>query len=204
MTLFPAESVAALFCMSPAPRRAPQWESPYRAIAGVDVWDRERDATKYKGPSPVVAHPPCRAWGKLQYFAKPREGERALALYALACVHRWGGVLEHPEGSELWNFAGLPKPEGKTVSRLDARGGFTVSIQQWHFGHRCEKPTWIYVCGIDARTLPAIPFRPGKPEHAIAGNKSDGAGKGISHYERMHTPPALAEWLVSIARRCSP
>jgi hypothetical protein len=49
-------TVAVLFARS---------DSHYKALPGVDVWDSERDARKWLGGSPVVAHPPCRAWGAL-------------------------------------------------------------------------------------------------------------------------------------------
>lgn len=34
----------------------------YFNLDGVDPWDKERDARKYNGPHPVVAHPPCFLW----------------------------------------------------------------------------------------------------------------------------------------------
>ena len=61
-----------------------------------DVWDEDRDARQFPGGVQVVAHPPCRAWGRLRRFAKPAPHEKDLARFAVAQVRRWGGVLEHP------------------------------------------------------------------------------------------------------------
>lgn len=44
--------------------------------------EAERDARKWSGGSPVISHPPCRAWGSLRAMAKPAPGEKRLALYA--------------------------------------------------------------------------------------------------------------------------
>jgi hypothetical protein len=41
----------------------------YYNLPSVDPWDIERDARLYRGPWPVVAHPPCQRWGR---FAKGR------------------------------------------------------------------------------------------------------------------------------------
>ena len=35
----------------------------YFNLDGVEPWDQERDARKYDGPWPVVAHPPCQSCG---------------------------------------------------------------------------------------------------------------------------------------------
>lgn len=178
-------------------------DSIYRAIDGTDVWDAERDARRWPGGAPVVAHPPSRAWGSLRAFAKPREDEKALALHAVECVRRWGGVLEHPAGSTLWAAAGLPKPgEG-----VDQWGGWTLAAPQLWWGHRAEKRTWFYVVGADLRQLPQIPFSMALPTRYVVAKS--GRRKGMPGWmpdmnkaEREATPPALAAWLVEAARVC--
>lgn len=85
-------------------------DSIYKELPGCDVYDIQRDARTFRGGSAIVAHPPCRAWGRLRTFARPAEGERELAHFAVDVVRRFGGVLEHPAGSLLWKSAGLPEP----------------------------------------------------------------------------------------------
>lgn len=129
-------------------------DSIYKTLPGTDVWDIERNARLWPGGAPVVAHPPCRAWGRLRQFAKPRKGERQLAIWSVRQVRRFGGVLEHPVGSLLWKKAGLPPP-GQT----DRYGGWTLPIHQNWWGHRAEKATLLYIVGCPPGETP--PFRSG-------------------------------------------
>lgn len=72
---------------------------PYPKL-GVDCWDATRDARKYAGPGPVVAHPPCGPWGGLRHLYEGTEHD--CAPRAVEQVRCWGGVLEHPRNSKLW------------------------------------------------------------------------------------------------------
>lgn len=184
-------------------------DSVYKTLPGCDVFDIERDARTFAGGMPVVAHPPCRAWGRLRHMAKPRPGERELAIWAVDQIRVNGGVLEHPAASRLWPEYGLPTP-----GRVDRFGGYTAPIRQWDFGHRAEKKTFLYICGVHVDDLPQFPVRAGEPTHVIAQDTRGRHGgpramrgdpkwkPSVTSAEREHTPPALAEWLVAVARLC--
>lgn len=183
-------------------------DSIYKTMPGVDAWDMERDARKWPGGCPVVAHPPCRAWGQLRKLANPRHDEKALALFAVEQVRKYGGVLEHPKKSTLWPEVGLPKP-----GERDAWGGWTLPIFQIWWGHRAEKPTYLYIVGCEPADIPTIPLALGAAQYICgsSGRRRDGTRlhKGdpgwrpeITKAEREHTPPALAGWLVELAKKC--
>jgi len=164
-------------------------DSFYKSLPGCDVWDIDRDARLWPGGCPVVAHPPCRAWGRLRSFSKPRADEKQLAIHALAMVRIFGGVLEHPAGSTLWSVAGLPRP-----GFFDEFGGWTLPVNQVWWGHRAEKRTWLYIVGAGMLDLPQIPFFMGYPSCPV-----ERMGKA----ERERTTPAFSQWLVDLAVRCS-
>lgn len=182
------KQVAALFVRA---------DSIYKQMPGVDAWDIERDARKWLGGCPVVAHPPCRAWGRLRQFAKPRDDEMSLGPWAVEQVRRFGGVLEHPAESTLWAACGMPRP-GRAP---DAHGGWTAEIDQCDWGHKAEKRTWLYVVAVHPDCIPAMPPK-GTPTHVIRGD-ADAVLPSVTKAEREHTPPELAAWLVEIARRTS-
>lgn len=194
-------SVAVLFA-----RR----DSNYKKLAGIHVYDEDLDARTFGGGRRVVAHPPCRAWGRLRHFAKPLAHEKDLARYAVAMVRQCGGVLEHPESSVLWDDQGLPKPQ----RGRDAFGGWTLPVEQWWWGHRAQKKTWLYIVGCEPADVPTMPLRLGKSDCVIRldTRRADGSyvRKGDPDYkprlddaEREHTPPAFAAWLVELASRCT-
>lgn len=183
-----AKTVAILFARS---------DSNYKSIPGCDVYDQERDARTYPGHLPVVAHPPCRAWGRLRKQAKPLPGERQLAIFSVRQVRLYGGVLEHPASSLLWKKAGLPLPG----QGFDAHGGWTLAISQHWWGHKAEKKTWLYIVGVSPSDIPKMPIVLGDATHVVQTKKKD-TRPHISKAEREHTPVALCHWLVELAKRC--
>lgn len=193
-------SVAALFVRA---------DSVYKTMPGVDCYDAERDARTWPGGVPVVAHPPCRGWGRLAHMSHADDAERELAVWAVAQVRRWGGVLEHPSASRLWAACCL----APRLAGYDAAGGFTLLVDQHWWGHRARKRTWLYICGGEPRDVPALPLVLNDPPCIVctSGRRRDGSRlrpgderyrPEISKAEREATPPAFAAWLVELARRC--
>lgn len=160
--------------------------SPYLAFELADVYDEKRNALTFPGGLPVVAHPPCRAWGKLRHLSRHQSSERLLAHFAVSAVRRNGGVLEHPAHSTLWPAAGLPRPGVR-----DSFGGITIPIMQSWFGHRAPKATWLYMVGGE---IPVPAFDLGYPTGRI---------EFMGRAERERTPLELATWLLDLADGCS-
>lgn len=126
----------------------------YFGLDNVDPWDEERDARKYAGPHPVVAHPPCQLWGNMSFVNYARWGGEhnkpgndggcfASALYK---VVKFGGVLEHPAKTRAFNQYGLPKPDGAGWHEVH-NGGWVCEVWQSAYGHKANKATWLFYCG---------------------------------------------------------
>lgn len=177
-------------------------DSVYKTMPDVDPWDIERDAREFNGQCQIVAHPPCRAWGRLRQFAKPRPDEKQLAIYAVAKVRANGGVLEHPEKSSLWEEVGLPLPG----SQSDEFGGWTFPIDQNWFGHKARKRTWLYIVGCSKKNIPDFPLTLDLPTHVVRysdNTRRKALGlKILSKADSEHSPVAFARFLVDLASRC--
>lgn len=195
----------------------------YFGLPGVDPWPESRDARKYNGPWPVVAHPPCERWGRY-WFGGPtiiREGREYLKKgddggcfsAALAAVRRWGGVIEHPEGSHAWAAHDLmPPPRCGGWNVADWQGGWTCCVEQGAYGHRARKATWLYAVGC---ALPSLAWGPAKGDflRIDAGYRNTderrravktGICQLLSKRQRASTPEAFRDVLISIARTACP
>lgn len=155
------------------------------AALGCDCYDFDRNALTWSGGAPGIFHPPCRSWGQLSHMAKPRPGERELALWAMAQVRRWGGVLEHPYASRLWRESGCSR-----FGIRDSHGGVLVPVMQSWFGHRAPKKTALYIVG----PVPDLTWCQDKPTVTTV--------ERMGRPERERTPKAFAAWLVDLARAC--
>lgn len=185
----------------------------YWGRSDVDAYDIERDARKYAGPWPVVAHPPCERWCRMAPLVQKTHGYKVgddggCFVHALDCVRRLGGVLEHPELSYAFAKHGLAKPpkQGGWIPAGDSIG-HVCHVEQGHYGHRARKATWLYSVGC---TLPELQWGPSSATAYVTDGGGDvkrrGTGnvdptrKRLAKREASATPPEFAELLISIAR----
>lgn len=188
----------------------------YANLPDVDPWDEARDARLYAGPHPVVAHPPCQRWGRFAEGGPSAPGTRKLGddggcfAAALAAVRTWGGVLEQPKDSKAWAAFGLQRPPragGWVIA--DEHGGWTCCVDQGHYGHFSNKPSWLYavgprppelIWGKGPNTLPqAMIDRYGYAKARRIGVMAMVGGKDKTRI-REATPPAFRDVLLGIAR----
>ena len=183
----------------------------YADLAGVDCWPAERDARRYAGPWPVVAHPPCARWTKATVFAEG--GFRRRGAFtpgddggcfgsALAALRRYGGVLEHPAYTRAWPAHGIPRPPDAGWQRTLC-GLWVCTVWQSRYGHRADKRTWLAFAGV----RPHRPLRwgpPAAPSRVYASSIVRGADRRQVEWmctrERSATPPAFRDVMLELAR----
>lgn len=152
---------------------------PYAGRPDVDLWDEKRDARLYSGPWPVVAHPPCERWGRYAGGGPSAKVPRKVGddggcfEAALRAVWTWGGVLEHPAYSDAFAHFGLPVPKDKGGWQRGICGGWSCHVEQWHYGHRAKKATWLYAFGVTQ--LPSLRWGT-TPDNECTAYVTDGGG----------------------------
>lgn len=192
----------------------------YAELPGVDPWDLARDARRYEGPHPIVAHPPCQRWGRFWHGSTRKPHQFALGddngcfASALAAVRKFGGVLEHPADSHAWRHFGLNRPprQGGWIA-ADFEGGWTCHVEQGFYGHFSRKPTWLYAFGCE---LPVLRWGRGAQRlhpialerHGYAKARRIGMAAMIGGKRKTEireaTPLLFRDLLLSIARSAIP
>lgn len=171
----------------------------YFGLPDVDPWDEPRDARKYAGPHPVVAHPPCDRWHQLSAVNNARWGYKineddGRFASAIASVRKFGGVLEHPAESRAFRYHGIPEPTARGWQRT-INGDWVTEVDQAAYGHRARKRTWLLCHGVDPAPLD---WRRTAGTHQI-GN-FDRTRPTLPDAETSATPIAFRDLLLSIAR----
>lgn len=175
----------------------------YFGLPGVDPWDKARDATKYRGHNPVVAHPDCSRWCQLAYINQKRYGHKVgddggQFQEALWAVRNYGGVLEHPAFSYAWPAHGLRRPTTGQWGAGDALG-WVAQVSQGAYGHRARKLTWLYYIGPRPFELDwSVP----KPSAQVSFCKNHGNSPlpRLSKKEAKASPLAFRDMLLALAR----
>lgn len=178
----------------------------YFGLPDVDPWDEARDARRYAGPWPVVAHPPCQRWGALGVASFARWGgehnrpgnDGGCFAAALSAVRRYGGVLEHPAKSMAFAAYGLRKPIAGTWSGSDDEG-WVCEVWQSAYGHLANKATWLYAYGLRPPELrwdrPRGPYQIGFQDQRGKGNNKPTLSRKLA----SATPPEFRDVLIQIA-----
>lgn len=180
----------------------------YFGLPDVDPWDEARDARRYKGPAPVVAHPPCQLWGAFAAVNYARWGgehnkpgnDAGCFAAALRSVIQFGGVLEHPANSRAWGAYGITRPKAPGWQRHGLHE-WVCEVWQSAYGHRAAKSTVLFYCG---RTPPFdLDWRRAPGSHQIGFHDQRGKLRNkptLSRKEANATPVPFRDALIALAR----
>lgn len=182
---------------------------PYAKLPDIDLWDESRDARRYAGPHPVVAHPPCSRWCRLAGLVEARWGHKrgedgGCFAAALSSVRQYGGVLEHPGYSDAWAAFSLPAPPRHGGWVRGICGGWTCHVEQGRYGHPAKKATWLYAFGV---TLPKMRwgFNPDRRSQVLVSWCGNHVGSNerrprVGKRAAAATPPEFRDILLAMAR----
>lgn len=201
------QSLAAASC---SPLVAALFVQPggcYTSLTWVDAWPESRDARRYDGNLPVVAHPPCQLWGRMAPINFGRWGgehnrpgnDGGCFAAAVEHVRRCGGVLEHPAATNAWASHDLTAPVTMGWQRVMC-GGWVCEVWQSAYGHRANKATWLYYHG----TRPPMELRWARIVGTHQVGHPDQRGKArnkptLSKREASATPELFRDALLALA-----
>lgn len=175
----------------------------YFGLPDVDPWDEKRDARLYDGPHRVVAHPPCQLWVNFAALNFKRYGgehnrpgnDGGCFASALTSLRRWGGVLEHPAGSNAWGHFCLRRPEGIGWTQCRTHGYYVCEVWQSAYGHKARKRTWLMYSGV--RRPPELNWERPVGSHQVGW--FDRIKPTLSKAEAKATPIAFRGALIGLA-----
>lgn len=166
----------------------------YERFKDLDLWNIERNAILFKGKNVLIAHPPCRGFGRLRSFSNHTGCELLLAYSAISKVRVNGGIVEHPISSTLWQ-----KMKVGSIKTPDRWGGYLIKIHLSDFGFKARKPTGLYIVGCKFSELPVQPISFDAITHSICTSKKS-AKKELDSKIRSKTPVALIHWFLEVAQ----
>jgi hypothetical protein len=130
----------------------------YAGLPGVEVWDEARDARRYAGPWPVVAHPPCQRWGRFWHGSPSRPHQFQPVMMAAALPRPWPQcgagagcwnirpIVTHGASTGCWRHrdqVGGSLPTGKAAGPVTLSRGSTATQRARHRGCMPSYPAGI-------------------------------------------------------------
>jgi hypothetical protein len=150
-------------------------KSKYYLINGLDIYDNNRNAFTFNSNLPIIAHPPCAQWSRLKGLAKPLILEKYLAVWCYEWIVKNGGILEHPNGSYLFDYLGIRNK----CYKVDLR----------EFGYPAIKTTLLYFHNYKPISQP-LTLEPARSNVTK-----------MHSADRMITPIKFNRWLVDAIRQ---
>lgn len=156
----------------------------------IECYDLRKDARSFTGSNPIIAHPPCRGWGRLRSFSNHPGVELLLGVHAVQVARCNGVVVEQPFDSLLFDYM-----SAGSYQEPDRFGGWRLKVQLNWFGFQCRKVTALYIVGCAPKSIPAYPISFDAITTTICHPK-------FPKKERATTPPAMCKWLIELATTC--
>lgn len=167
--------------------------SLYKQDSRFDCWDAQRNALTWQGQEPAIYHPPCRLFSRMKAFSTAGKCEKFLGYWAIMSARKFGGIVEHPKGSDLWKEMGV-----NLSGKVDEHGGFLISVDLNWFGFPARKSTYLYIVGCSRLNLPLHPYSLDALTGVVSTSKKTNRKFYIKKNLRSQTPAAMIDWFAKI------